>query len=50
MSDNYTINELLVVNLSKQFKNGEVGFTGLATGKMAALYITAIPSSKQFFA
>ena len=43
MSDNYTINELLVVNLSKQFKNGEVGFTGLATGKMAALYITAIP-------
>ena len=31
------------VNLSKEFKNGEVGFTGLATGGPAALYITAIP-------
>tara|TARA_B100000686_G_scaffold345035_1_gene428806 strand:- start:7196 stop:8014 length:819 start_codon:yes stop_codon:yes gene_type:complete len=43
MNTNYTLNELLVVNLSKEFNNGEVGFTGLATGKRAALYITAIP-------
>ena len=43
MINNYTLNELLVVNLSKEFKNGEVGFTGLATGKKATLYITAIP-------
>ena len=43
MINNYTINELLAVNLSKEFKNGEVGFTGLATGKKATLYITAIP-------
>ena len=33
MIKNYTLNELLAVNLSKEFKNGEVGFTGLATGK-----------------
>ena len=43
MINNYTLNELLAVNLSKEFKNGEVGFTGLATGKQATLYITAIP-------
>ena len=43
MINNYTLNELLAVNLSKEFKNGEVGFTGLATGKKATLYITAIP-------
>ena len=39
----YTLNELLVVNLYKDFKNGEVGFTGLATGKYPSLYITSIP-------
>jgi len=39
----YSLNELLVVNLYKEFKNGEVGFTGLATGKYPSLYITAIP-------
>ena len=43
MINNYTLNELLAVNLSREFKNGEVGFTGLATGKKATLYITAIP-------
>ncbi len=39
----YTLNELLVSTLSREFKNGEVGFTGLATGKNAALFATAIP-------
>ena len=43
MNIDYTLNELIAVNLSKEFKNGEVGFTGLATGGPAALYITAIP-------
>lgn len=39
----FTLNELLVTTLSHEFKNGEVGFTGLATGKNAALFATAIP-------
>ena len=39
----YTLNELLVVNLYKDFKNGEVGFTGLDTGKYPSIYITSIP-------
>ena len=43
MNIDYTLNELIAVNLSKEFKNGDVGFTGLATGGPAALYITAIP-------
>ena len=42
MINNYTLNELLAVNLSKEFKNGEVGFTGLATGKKATLYLSLI--------
>lgn len=40
---NCTIEELLVVDMSHTFKDGEVGFTGLATGKAAATYITNIP-------
>ena len=40
---NYNIKELLAVNLSKTFHDGEVGFTGLATGKAASDYITSIP-------
>ena len=40
---NYTIDELLVVNIARSIKDGEVGFTGLATGGAAALYITRIP-------
>lgn len=39
----YTQEELLAVYLSHTFQNGEVGFTGLATGKAAANYITNIP-------
>lgn len=40
---NFTLEELLTVQLSRTFRNGEVGFTGLATGKAAATYITNIP-------
>ena len=39
----YTIEELIAVHLSHTFKDGEVGFTGLATGKAAANYIANIP-------
>ncbi len=38
-----TLNELLVVTLAREFRNDEVGFTGLATGAAAALFATAIP-------
>lgn len=38
-----TLHERLVVALSRTFKDGEVGFTGLATGRAAAVYITGIP-------
>jgi glutaconate CoA-transferase subunit B len=34
---------MLAVQLSHTFHDGEVGFTGLATGKAAATYITNIP-------
>lgn len=43
MSDRFTLEELLTVRLAHTFHNGEVGFTGLATGKAAATYITNIP-------
>ena len=43
MSDRFTLEELLAVRLAHTFHNGEVGFTGLATGKAAATYITNIP-------
>jgi glutaconate CoA-transferase subunit B len=39
----YKIEELLAVNISRTIKDGEVGFTGLATGKAAATYATCIP-------
>lgn len=42
---NYTLEEMLAVQLSHTFRDGEVGFTGLATGKAAAMYITNIPLS-----
>ena len=38
-----TIPERLAVLLAREFANGEVGFTGLATGRAAAVYITGIP-------
>lgn len=40
---NCTLEEILAVRLSHDFHDGEVGFTGLATGKAAAAYITNIP-------
>jgi len=43
MSTPCTIPERLAVALSKEFRDGEVGFTGLATGRAAAVYITGIP-------
>lgn len=43
MAERFTLDELLTVRLAHTFHNGEVGFTGLATGKAAARYITNIP-------
>lgn len=43
MSARYTLEELLAVDLSHTIHDGEVGFTGLATGKAATAYITCIP-------
>lgn len=40
---NCTVEEMLAAHLASTFRNGEVGFTGLATGKAASLYITGIP-------
>lgn len=40
---NYTLEELLVVDLAHTIKDGEVGFTGLATGSDTAIYISSIP-------
>lgn len=45
-----TREELITVLLAKQMRNGEVGFTGLATGSAAALYITGIPLAAMSFA
>lgn len=39
----HSLAEMLAATLAREFKNGEVGFTGLATGGAAALYATAIP-------
>lgn len=41
--DRFTLNELLVAALARDLRDGELGFTGLATGAAAALYATAIP-------
>lgn len=38
-----TLFETLAAVLAKDFNNGEVGFTGLLTGKAAAMFGTAIP-------
>ncbi len=38
-----TLHERLTVALAATFRNGEVGYTGLATGRAAAVYITGIP-------
>lgn len=38
-----TLNEVLAVTIARTIKDGEVGFTGLATGGPAALYATTIP-------
>jgi glutaconate CoA-transferase subunit B len=38
-----TLEELLAVDIARTIKDKEVGFTGLATGKAAAMYITCIP-------
>lgn len=45
-----TREELITLLLAKQMRNGEVGFTGLATGSAAALYITGIPLAAMAFA
>ncbi|AHF77276.1 Putative coenzyme A transferase [Sodalis praecaptivus] len=42
--------ELITLLLAKELRNGEVGFTGLATGGAAALYITGIPLAAMAFA
>lgn len=42
--------ELIAILLAKQMRNGETGFTGLATGSAAALYITGIPLAAMAFA
>jgi glutaconate CoA-transferase, subunit B len=39
----WTLNELLVVRIARDLRDGELGFTGLATGSATALYATAIP-------
>ena len=38
-----TLHERLTVALARTFRDGEVGYTGLATGRAAAVYITGIP-------
>ena len=43
MSALCTLAERLAVLLAKEFHDSEVGFTGLGTGRAAAVYITGIP-------
>ena len=38
-----TLHERLAVALAATFRDGEVGYTGLATGRAAALWITGVP-------
>lgn len=45
-----TIEELIAVNLAHTIKDGEVGFTGLATGDKTAIYISSIPIAAMEFA
>ena len=39
----YSLEELICVDLAHTLKDNETGFTGLATGGAAAVYITSIP-------
>ena len=39
----YRLEEILAASIAHTIQDGEVGFTGLATGKAAATYITVIP-------
>jgi len=50
MSSNYTVEELLTIHLAHTFQDGEVGFTGVATGDDTAKYITSIPVAAMYFA
>lgn len=43
MAPPFSTEEALVCALARDLRNGEVGFTGLATGAAAARYITALP-------
>ncbi|WP_413729011.1 hypothetical protein [Sodalis sp. RH22] len=45
-----TLEEIITITLARRFRDGEVGFTGLATGGAAALYITGIPLAAMEFA
>ena len=40
----YTIEELLAVNVSREFKNGELGFSGLGTGGRSFAFAVGVPS------
>ena len=42
-NDKASLTEMLIVALARTIRDGEVGFTGLATGGAAALYAAAIP-------
>jgi len=40
---NCSIEELIIVDIAHTIKDGELGFTGLATGSSATVYISSIP-------
>lgn len=42
--DTYTVEELIAVNLSKELKNGELGFIGLGTGGRSFAFAVGVPS------
>jgi glutaconate CoA-transferase subunit B len=42
-AESWNLNELLATRIARDLKDGELGFTGLATGSATALYATAIP-------
>jgi glutaconate CoA-transferase, subunit B len=48
--NNYTLYELLAVAIAKTFKDGEVGFTGLVTGKETAIFASMVPLAAMSFA
>jgi glutaconate CoA-transferase subunit B len=43
MTARHTLHDIITVAVARSLKDGEVGFTGLATGGPAALFATAIP-------